>query len=482
MRFLILPAAIAAASSLAAAAPITERAAGDTTTVSLDTCSGTPALYGAGMLYGISGTDTPPQSCAHTYPWPRTAPDYADLKINYQSSGGAQSDASPGGFATSASSYRQRFDTVVAAFKRIRQNNGVLIIKLADLWGADETGGANFPVGAAEGANFPFPGDGGDWSKFDAFMQQIIDDVRANGMAVEGATQLELWNEPDINFGGRPQEQFNEMYVRGTKALHAAFPQGGGSFLPLVGPSTSSNPAAKNAWWQSFLAYLQANGGTASQPDVWNWHMEEGGNNDPIPPAEALPGFVQQYGLTTGLGLQNNEFGVRDQQKPAYSAWFYARYERLRFNGLRGNWEGGAKLNDYLADLLIKNADGSYSTNGEYVTHQTYVRDLDGSPCKTTSGSSVDSFATGAAGKVKALIGSQFFTGTFDVNFDSMNTYFGGATSVKATIYNIAYNNGGVVTEKTLSSTKDVQVANGRAVLSIDAANGSDAWYVELSA
>lgn len=73
MRLLpvLLPAAFAAASFLAAAAPITERAAADTTTVLLNTCSGSPVLYGAGLLYGISGTDMPPQSCELTLTWRR---------------------------------------------------------------------------------------------------------------------------------------------------------------------------------------------------------------------------------------------------------------------------------------------------------------------------------------------------------------------------------------------------------------------------
>lgn len=121
------------------------------------------------------------------------------------------------------------------------------------------------------------------------------------------------------------------MFIRGVKALRAAFPSKG-TFLPLVGPSTANNPGTKNDWWNSFLAALKAGGGTSVQPDVWNWHMEGGGNNDPIPPAQALPGYVQGYGLTTGIGLQNNEFGVLNQQKPSYSAWFMSRYERLKFN------------------------------------------------------------------------------------------------------------------------------------------------------
>ncbi|CAO1633471.1 unnamed protein product [Parajaminaea phylloscopi] len=463
MKLLTIPVATAlVAGSLSAAAPAAEKRAGtDTTTVHLAQCSGTPGLFGGGLLYGITGTNQPPQSY------------YSELKINYQSSGGAQFDPSPGGFATSASSYNFRFSTVVDAFKRIQANRGVLIIKMADLWGADET----------TNNSFPFPGDNGDWSKYDAFLQQIIADVRKNGMANSYTTQLELWNEPDINFGGRPQAQFNEMWVRGVNTLRKAFPQGG-TFLPLVGPSTANNPGSRNGWWDSFLGYVQGHGGTSAQPDVWNWHLEENGvSNDPIPPAQALPGYVQSYGLNTGLGLQNNEYGVRDQQKPSYSAWFFARYERLRINGLRGNWEGGAKLNDLMADLLIKNGDGSYSTNGEYVAHRYYAQEMTAqglAPCSTTSGKSVDSFAVAGQNNVRALLGSQFYTGTANFAFDGVNKYFGSARSVKASVYRVPHNNGAAVTAGALVSTRSYNVVNNAVTVPINADNGNDAWYVDL--
>lgn len=35
----------------------------DTVTVNLDQCSGSPQHYGSGILYGVQGTNTPPQSC-----------------------------------------------------------------------------------------------------------------------------------------------------------------------------------------------------------------------------------------------------------------------------------------------------------------------------------------------------------------------------------------------------------------------------------
>jgi len=83
--------------------------AGDTTTVSLNTCSGSPQLYAQGILYGL-GVDpnTPPQKYLD------------DLKINYEAAGGAQVSPSPGGYAVNMNDYNYRFSTSVTAFKRIR--------------------------------------------------------------------------------------------------------------------------------------------------------------------------------------------------------------------------------------------------------------------------------------------------------------------------------------------------------------------------
>jgi len=83
--------------------------AGDTTTVSLNTCSGSPQLYAQGILYGLGvDANTPPQSYLD------------DLKINYEAAGGAQVSPSPGGYAVNMNDYNYRFSTSVTAWKRIR--------------------------------------------------------------------------------------------------------------------------------------------------------------------------------------------------------------------------------------------------------------------------------------------------------------------------------------------------------------------------
>lgn len=81
----------------------------DTTSISLNTCSGSPQLFAQGILYGL-GVDpnTPPQFYMD------------DLKINYEAAGGAQTSKSPGGYAVNMTDYNYRFSTSVTAWKRIR--------------------------------------------------------------------------------------------------------------------------------------------------------------------------------------------------------------------------------------------------------------------------------------------------------------------------------------------------------------------------
>lgn len=400
-----------------------------------------------------------------------SSPDLEDLKINYISAGGAQSPTS--GWAASRSAYDARFQTVVQDWKRIRAVNGVFIIKTSDLWGADAT----------QPSNFPMPGDNGDWSSYDAFVQQIISDIRANGMNLDYVTQIELWNEPDLGtvFWSRSQDQYLQMYVRGTRAFRAAFGSGSGQYLPLVGPSTSSRPNPSNTWIQNWLSYLQNN--KDAQPDVYNWHLEENNTNDPVYSTQYLRSQLPNYGLSAGIGFQNNEYGTRDQQRPGYSAWHHARYEKVKYNGLRGNWASGSALRDNLADLLLKNSDGSYSYTGEAQEWKIYGS-LTGNPCTVTAGSALDSYGISQSSnkKASALVGNNGFTGTANVVFSKISSLASGITRVRAVVERIPYNNGAAVSGTTQVSSTLVNVSNNGVSVPINWTNKDDAYLVTITA
>lgn len=58
-----------------------------------------------------------------------------------------------------------------------------------------------------------WPGDDGDWSFFDAFLDQLVAEIISNDM-IPGL-DIDIWNEPDGgNFWGASQDQYLAMWER----------------------------------------------------------------------------------------------------------------------------------------------------------------------------------------------------------------------------------------------------------------------------
>ncbi len=131
--------------------------------------------------------------------------------------------------------------------------------------------------------------------------------------------------------------------------------------------------------------------------------------------------------------------------------------------------------------MLFRNSDGSYSTTGDYQGARYYAH-MANSPCSTTSGSSVDSYATAAANNATALVGSQGYTGTVNVQFNNVNSRFGSSNSLRGALVKIPYNNGGIVNAWQTNRTFTVPVNNNVATVSWIADNASDGWAVRLTA
>lgn len=362
--------------------------------------------------------------------------------------------------------------TVVDDWKRMQALNGSFVIKTSDLWGADAT----------QGPSFPFPGDGGNWASYDAFVQQIISDIKKHGMDVSLMTQIELWNEPDLGkvFWARSQDQYLEMYARGSRAFRKAFGPKSDHHLPLVGPSSAS-PNPNNDWFKKWLSFVRANKDV--QPDIYNWHLEGGGTNDPVSSSQAMGDLIRQYGLDIGLGFQTNEYGTREQQRPGYAAWHHARYEKVKFHGMRGNWAGGPALRDNLAGLLIKNPDGSYAETGEAHVWAIYGG-LKGSPCVTQEGHALDSYGIASPAKrtASALVGNTGFTGTANVVFKGISALGKGASHLQAEVQVIPYNRGAAVAAPVRVATQPVNVEQDTASVQINWTNADDAYLVTITA
>ena len=247
---------------------------------------------------------------------------------------------------------------------------GRFIILVHDLYGADGT------------AIDRWPGDEGDFSDFERFLDRLIEDAGMAGLT----PQWDLWNEPDLElFWARSSEQFREAWRLAYRKVRARFPD-----ATIVGPSTAGEPSETDEWWNAYLDFVAANDVV---PDVMSWH-EIGGRahgQDPVASRSAVERMLAARGLRV-RGYQVNEYAEASQQNPGQSAWFVARLERARVDGLRANWGMGSELHDNLAGLLAHGPDG-YAPLGDWFTYHSYTGQR-GVVVASESDGALDVFAT----------------------------------------------------------------------------------------
>jgi hypothetical protein len=442
----VAAAVTAAAAALTVAAtllPAGQSHAADTSvTVDFAVSGGAPEHLASGTLYGLSPDGTQP-------------PDefYTEIGWNYERAGGAQLNG--GGYASSVEEYETRWDSTLAQYQRTEALGGTFVLLPHDLWGADGT------------TDQPFPGDNGDWSTFDAFVDRLISDVQANDMTV----QWDLWNEPDYEtFWPRSQEQYLEMWTRFYTAVREAFPD-----QLIVGPSTARSPSADDDWWNPFLAHV-SEGGVA--PDIYSWHNLPG---DPDASKNEMNGLLDAYGLSTDQRYQINEYGAPDQQNPGFGAWYIARLERASVYGLRANWAMGGDLHDDQAGLLTREGD-SYAPLGEWHAYR-YYGSQSGNIVNVVPGTNVDAFATkdNDAGNAQILLGSAGNTGTVTVNLTGLDTTaVAGDGTVRAVLERIPYDEGAAVEGPVPVSDEVLTVTDSGASVAVPWTDARDAYTLTL--
>lgn len=96
-----------------------------------------------------------------------------------------------------------RFASALSNYRTTRKHGGEFIYLLPAVWGAD----------GGQTEDFEYPGDNGDWTRWDAFVKQTLADVKSSDM-MEGLV-IDIWNEPDLSFfWNRPKEQWLAMWSR----------------------------------------------------------------------------------------------------------------------------------------------------------------------------------------------------------------------------------------------------------------------------
>ncbi|MGW1557889.1 RICIN domain-containing protein [Streptomyces sp. NPDC002144] len=431
----------ALATTLIPAAP--SRAADTAVTVDFATAGGAPAYHASGTIYGMTPAGSLPQD--HFF---------KDIKWHFMRAGGAQLNS--GGYATSLADYQTRWNSTLAQYKRTTALGGTFVLLPHDLWGADGT--------TSQG----WPGDNGDWTQFDAFVTQLIGDVKANNMTVE----WDLWNEPDGSGFWKPsQAQYLQMWSRFYARVRAAFPN-----QLIVGPSIAGQLNPSNTWWTTYLTYVKANN---VAPDIYSWHDEPG---DPATDVGRANSTLAAAGLTNTRPYQINEYATLSMQSPGGGAWFIGRLERAGADGLRGNWASGTHLHDDEANLLTKNSAGQYLPLGEWFMYRYYGSQT-GNIVNLVPGTGTDGLAVkdNTAKNAKILLGSSGNTGTVTVNLTGLNTTsVVESGKVRAVVQRVPYNNGAAVAGPETVSDTTLSVGNNAASVAIPWSNAKDGYTVTL--
>ncbi|MDG4830719.1 RICIN domain-containing protein [Solwaraspora sp. WMMD1047] len=416
------------------------RAADESLTVDFATTSGTPTYRASGWIYGMTENGSGPAD--HFY---------RDVRFRYMRAGGAQLPGS--GWV--GGNYDRRWNSTLAQARRTAALGGEFILLPHDLWGAD---------GAAISR---FPGDNGNWTDYDTFLTRLINDVRAAGLTV----QWDIWNEPNITlFWNRPISQYLELWRRTHQRLRAAFPD-----QLIVGPSCACVPSTNHTFWNQYLDFVRS---TDTVPDIVSWHSLPG---DPVANVAAANATLDQRGIPHPRPYQINEYGATDEQNPADGAWYIARLERARADGLRANWAGGGNLHNDLGNLLVRNPAGQHQPKGEWWAYRYYGSQT-GQVVSVTASRSYDAFATKATGVAKILVGGGRTTGNLTVDLQRLDTTSGIVQNnqVRILTQRIPHNGGGPVQAPITVANTVAILADDRVAVVLPYANQTDTYTVTL--
>lgn len=270
--------------------------------------------------------------------------------------------------------YEKRWRMVEQQYERIRTLPGdpEYVIRISDLWGADAV--------RVVDEDHPWPGDGGNWDKWDALLERIVSDVTDAGMD-PNAIQFEIWNEPNYElFWKRSQERFRELWRRGVRTLRELYPR-----ARIVGPNyTHLLPDLRNR----FEEWLQMTIDTGTVPDIVNWHdLQEW--NDPVADATVVREILDKHDLD--LPLEINEYLPRSQLNAGYDAWDLVRIDKANVQyAALGVWTECCS-NPRLVGLLTPTDDG-LRPSGRWWVHRRYAS-MTGDLVETSGTSHVDAVA-----------------------------------------------------------------------------------------
>lgn len=131
---------------------------------------------------------------------------YTETKLKYFRAGGAQL-FNVGQRGWHIGEYPGRFQSTLSNYRTARKYGGEFQLLPHDIWGTDTAT-----------TNGNWPGDNGDWSDYNRFLDTLFADIKANNM-IPGL-KFDVWNEPNLDiFWKRPRSQWLELWRRTYQKL-----------------------------------------------------------------------------------------------------------------------------------------------------------------------------------------------------------------------------------------------------------------------
>ncbi|KAF4886544.1 hypothetical protein CGCF415_v015098 [Colletotrichum fructicola] len=451
-----LPALLVALNIGQATALIVPRATSGAATVDLSSSTGDARFLGSAFIYGFPDNGSSADS---------SIPDYfaTDIKFNACRAGGAQTPYA-GWAGGGYDGYIGRFNSTLSNYRTTRKYGGGFILLPHDLWGSD----------GSLGGDGLYPGDDGDWSEMEAFLAQVVKDLKENDM-LEGLV-FDIWNEPELEiFWARSWDQYLEYYVRAHRIIRAELPN-----TLISGPSGATVPDFQSSAWTSWLAAISAND---TIPDIYSWHQigDTGRELDRvIPDFNAL---LSQHNLPQ-RAIDINEYAAPERQNPANSAFYLAQLERHNLRGLRANWGSDAGLHDLMADLVFKDSDGNYKPNGDWQTYKYYAG-MTGDRVATTASPDLkfDVFGTISENNVKLLVGTQSLQASYEISISGLGRIglpADGSVSIRTLRFDFD-GRSGLIEGPVDLGTAEYTYTSDTLIIAVDTPTNSTAFAYEFS-
>lgn len=426
----------------ASAAP----AAGPTVTVNLSSLGKTAVPVGTGFLYGLSQDGSGP---ADTLMSP--------LRPVLFRGGGARI-AGHGwlgdGYAA-GNGYRVRVNSAIGQARRVTAApyNATYHLLVSDVWGAD----------TEQPDNTVYPCDNGDCSNWQAFLRQLVGDVRASGVHVS----YDIWNEPDgTGFWKRGvnSAQYFQMWDTAVRTIRAADPA-----ASIVGPSYSGY---NSTWLGQFVTHARDNG---TLPSVLNWHF----GTDPAADAADAENIERTAGVGP-LPLTINEYLFNDQQNPGYLTWYLSRLATSNVTGAaHAIWSNCCTAGTL--DTVLTGGSSQQPT-GEWWTYRAYAALTGKLAAVTTTDPATTAIAAADQGAARAglLLGtSSGQTGAATVRVTGIPSWLTAGGSVWVSVQRIPDSE--PLSAPVTVSNSQVGVSGGAITVPVNRITGSDAYSVVLT-